>query len=220
VSNVAPIAGGEDNETPSQTFARFTAAVAAIGLCTPVAVANSCIGVTVPGTTETVVWAVVYEPWIILAQRGVTPLPAGFQVYIDNGSGIASAPLIAAVTAKLNGNLATGDEGARPAGVPYSVFTDTPVFYSVAITGNAVVPGLDAALTAAVTSAINQYASGLAFGQPAEASQMNAVAANQVAGNITSLSVVLTDVNGTNVVIIQPVGTSRAVMQSLSVVFN
>ena len=53
-TNYAATSGGTAAETPSATFARFTSAVASIGLGTPVALANACIGVTVSGTGETV----------------------------------------------------------------------------------------------------------------------------------------------------------------------
>lgn len=218
VRNTAPTTGGDDAETAPQTMARFTATVAALGRCTPVAVANACIGVTTG--SETVAFATVDEPWIAQAQAAISPLTPGFNVYVDNGSGAASAGLLAAVITKLNGNASTGDDGDRPAGVPFTVNAVTPVLCSVVVTGTALAPGLDAGLTAATISAINSYFAALAFGEAAQISTLLPVIANQVAGNVTSLTVNLLDVSGTSVSVIQPPGTGRVIMFNSTVTFT
>ena len=154
VNNAVAATGGTDAETPAQTLARFTAVVASIGLGTPVAIANACIGVTASGTSEMVRYATVYEPWIAQALAGVQNPAAGFQVYVDNGSGTASVGLLTAVTAKLNGNFATGDEGNRPAGVPYGVNVVVPVVANVLAAPTADPAAIVRALVAQVTGTV------------------------------------------------------------------
>ncbi len=218
VRNTAPTVGGDDAETAPQTMARFTATIAALGKCTPVAVANACIGVTFGN--ETVAFATVDEPWIAQAQANVSPLTPGFNVYIDNGSGAASFGLRGAVTTKLNGDAATGDDGDRPAGVPFTVNGVTAVPCSVTVTGKALTSGLDAGLTAATISAINSYFAALAFGEPAQISTLLPVIANQVAGNVTSLTVVLLNSVNVAVTVIQPPGIGRVILTSSTVTFT
>jgi uncharacterized phage protein gp47/JayE len=219
VRNAAPATGGIDIETPPQTMARFTAVVSSIGRADPVSVANACIGVTVTGTSEKVVWSTCYEPWIIAANQGLTLVP-GFQVYVDNGSGAASPALLAAVGVQLNGSQARGQEGYRPAGVPYTVNAVQPVNASVTVSGVAVLSGLDAALNAAVTSAVTVYFAGLAFGQAATLTSLIAVVANQVAGNVTTLNVVLNSAAGVAVPSVTPPGTGRVILSAVTVAFT
>lgn len=220
VSNPAPTTGGEDTETPAETMGRFTALVQSIGRADPVSVANSCIGVIASGTTEVVKFSTVYEPWIVLATQGVTPLPAGFTVYVDNGSGSASTALLAAVKVNLDGNFATGQEGFRPAGVPYSVAAVMPTFCTVQVTGKALSSGLITALEAATNTAVTSYFNALPFGQPAQMSLLLPVVANQIAGNVSSLTVQMFDSNGVSQQTIQPPGTGRVILQSCVVVFT
>src|ERR1700722_1978672 len=82
---------------------------------------------TASGSTEAVQYSTCYEPWIAQLLAGVTNPAAGFQVYVDNGSGTASTALLTAVAAELDGDFATGAEGNRPAGVPYTVNVVNPV---------------------------------------------------------------------------------------------
>lgn len=196
VSNAAAAVGGTDAETAAQTLARFTATVAAIGLGTPVAVANACIGVTVSGTSETVLYATCYEPWIAqMLVSGVANPAAGFQVYVDDGTGAPSNPLLAAVGARLDGNFATGDEGNRPAGVPYQVLAVNPVVANVAVSGTVIQPGTAPAVTAAVLTVLTQYFT-LPFNASAQIDQIIAVVASAIQGVISSLNVVMTDSDG------------------------
>lgn len=195
VTNPAAAVGGSDAETPAQTLARFTAVVASLGLGTPVGIANACIGVTVSGTSETVRYATCYEPWIAQMLAGVQNPAAGFQVYVDNGTGTASNALLAAVAAELNGNFATGDEGNRPAGVPYQAFAVQPVYVNVTVSGTAIQPGSANAITAAVLVAINQFFT-LPFGTAAQYDQLVAAIAGAVQGTTNTLSIVMTDING------------------------
>jgi uncharacterized phage protein gp47/JayE len=220
VTNAAPTVGGTLAETPAQTMTRFAAVVGSIGLATPVAIANGCIGVSVAGSSEAVQYATVYEPWITQADAGLTTLTPGFQVFVDNGSGSASSNLLLAVQAVLDGNQATGQEGFRPAGVPYSVHAVDPLYCNVVVSGQALYPGLDASLNATTTTAVGNYFSSLAFGQPAEATQLTAAVANAVAGNINTLSVILSNVSGVSVSQIVPTGTQRAILKQLVAAFS
>jgi len=214
VNNALPITGGIDAETPPQTLARFTAAVGALGLATPVSIANAVIGVTVSGTNEMVKYATVYEPWIAVSVSG-----AGFQVFVDNGSGAASPALLTAVQTLLNGNQAAGLDGYRPAGVPYSVNAVIPVDYTVTVGGTAILASLDAVIDANVTAALSIYQTGLQFGDPAELSQITAVVANAAAGMITNLSVTLLDSNLTVQNAIVPLGYERMIALNPTVDF-
>jgi uncharacterized phage protein gp47/JayE len=220
VTNTAAAIGGSDAETPAQTLARFTAIVGSIGLGTPVAIANACIGVSVSGTTETVKYATCYEPWIAQMEAGNPNPTAGFQVYVDDGSGQATAALLTAVQAKLDGNLETGDEGNRPAGVPYSVKAVVPVRANVTVSGTAIQPGDAPAITSAVVVALNQYFSTLQFGQAAQVDQVIAAVATAVQGNTNSLSVVLTDANGNAQQSIPAGPTQRIIPNIVSVTFT
>jgi uncharacterized phage protein gp47/JayE len=219
VQNAAPMTGGEDAETPAQTMGRFTALTQSLGRADPVSVANSCIGVVVSGTTEVVKFATVYEPWIALAAQGITNLPAGFQVFVDNGSGGASVPLLNAVKTNLDGNFSAGLEGFRPAGVPYAVYSVIPTYCTIQVTGTALQSGAVAALEAAVNTAITGYFSVLPFGAAAQMMTLEPVIFNVVAGNVSSLTVTMRDITGTPQQSIQPPGTGRVVLQASSVVF-
>ncbi len=192
VTNAVPATGGTDAGTQSQAIAQFTAQAAALGLSSPIAVANACIGVTVSGTGETVQFASCFEPWIA-AGSGAGSGVAGFTLYVDNGTGGATSALVSAVTAWIGGNVATNNSGYRPAGVPYVVSGVTPVFASVTVSGT-LFPGLLASgsVQTSIVSGIASY-----FGQvgiaPAAAyqPQIAAQAADAGAGAFESLSVLL-----------------------------
>lgn len=221
VINNAPITGGTDAETPAQTMARFTTVVNSIGRGTPVAVANSCVGVSVSGTGETVLYATCYEPWVTEVAEGQTEnLTVGFDVYVDNGSGTASSNLLAAVATNLNGSFALGEDGYRPAGVPYNVYAVQPLYCLVVVSGTAIDSSLDASLASLTTTAVNQYFSSLGFGIAAEYPQLVASIANQVAGNVSSLGIQLLNVSGVSVNTIQPLGYQRVIVQNLQVDYN
>jgi uncharacterized phage protein gp47/JayE len=220
VHNDAPTTGGQDIETPAQTMGRFTALVQSLGRADPVSVANSCIGVQVSGTTEVCRFATVYEPWITQAAQGITPLTAGFQIFIDNGAGGASPGLIQAVKTNLDGNFSTGQEGFRPAGVPYNVFAVIPVYCTVQVTGVSVQSGQVAALEVAVNTAITGYFASLAFGMPAQMVTLEPVIFNRIAGSVSSLAVTMRDISGISQQTIQPPGTGRVILQSSIVTFT
>lgn len=218
ITNALPTTGGTNAETAQQTLARFTAKVAAIGTGSPIVIANAVIGVQNPGTTETVMYSTVYEPWVT-EQTSTSPGPSVYNVYIDNGSGGASSGLIAAVTAQLNGSASAGTVGYRPAGVPYYVYAVTPVDAVVTITGTLISSQYNTAATAAVVAAVNQYFQGIQFGQTVQQNNINAVVANNVGGYLVSFNVVLS-LNGTSVSQITAGNGERVILQTLNVTFT
>jgi hypothetical protein len=214
VSNFAPSTGGGNAETPAETLSRFTAKIASLGLSSPVSIANAVIGVTNPGTTETVKFSTVYEPWIVTLASG-----AGFDVYIDNGSGGASAGLISAVVSLLNGDLSAGELGYRPAGVPYNVYAVSPVYASVVVSGSLLYSSFVSAATTAAQLAVQQYFGALAFGQTAYQSSITAAISNAVGGYLTNLSVTLLQ-GTTSVTSVSGTAIQRVILQNNTVNFS
>jgi hypothetical protein len=217
VTNALAATGGSDAETPAH--ARFTSVVGAIGLGTPVGVANACIGVTASGTTEAVLYSTCYEPWIAQMQAGVTNPAAGFQVYVDNGSGTASTALLTAVAAELDGDFATGAEGNRPAGVPYTVNVVNPVTANVTVSGTAIQPGDAPAITSAVQAALVTYFT-LPFGSAAQLNQIIAAVASAVQGQTSSLSIQMTDSSANVQTTISAGPTQRIIPGIITVSFS
>jgi intein/homing endonuclease/uncharacterized phage protein gp47/JayE len=80
VSNQLPTTGGLTAETPTQTQTRFLNYVSSLGLCSPIAVAASVIGVNFNG--EYVKYSDCYENWIQQVLNNQTPFP-GFTCYDD-----------------------------------------------------------------------------------------------------------------------------------------
>lgn len=215
-TNASATAGGLNAEQPAQTLARFTAAVAATGLSTPVSIANACIGVAVSGTTETVAYSTIYEPWVI-QQQNSQPIVPGFQVYIDNGSGAASANLISAVETKLNGILGTSTLGYRPAGVPYTVSGVSPVYSSVVVSGTHIGGSSITSLTNATVSAIQSYYATLAFTDTAELNSLIAAVSNATAPSLSALQVYLLNGSSVSVSGIAAAYNQRVILQSYTV---
>lgn len=179
VTNGAPTSGGSAAETPSRTAARFAAAVAKPGLASPLAVADSVIGVSYSG--EVVQYSSVWE-------SGIASGIAGFILYLDDGSGAASSNLISAASSTIN-----SAPQYRPAGVPYLISGVTPVFVSAAVTGtlfNQFV-GQAAQITSAITSGVQGYFNSLQFNSTAYQGQVAAAAGNAAPGYLDSLTVTL-----------------------------
>jgi len=218
-NNSAPTTGGQTQESATNTLARFTAAVAATGLSTPVAVANACIGVIVSGTGETVAYSTCYEPWITQVLNDQTPIP-GFQIYVDNGSGTASSDLLSQVQATLNGILGTTTLGYRPAGVPYTVSGVTPLYSSVVVSGQSVNGSIISTLTNSAIAAIQRQYAALQFSQTLEQSDLIVDIANSVAPNINSLEVYLINASGIAVSGIAAAYNERNILQSYTVNFT
>jgi hypothetical protein len=191
VSNPIATAGGAAAASLSQVLAQFTARAASLGLSSPVAVANASIGVTATGTGEVVQYAAVYEPWIA-AGSGAGSGTAGFTLYVDNGTGTASTSLLAAVSAWITGSQPANQSGYRPAGVPFTVASGTPVYAVVNATG-ILQPGFltPAAVISGATSVVQSYFAGLGFGAGAQQAQIAADIANAGLGTYESLTVSL-----------------------------
>ena len=216
VQNAAPLSGGNDAETPSQAAAQFAATVGALGLASPVAVANAPIGLSVSG--ETVRYAACYEPWVA-AGSGAGSGTAGFTLYIDNGTGTASATLLTAVTSYINGSTLQNLSGYRPAGVPYTITSGTPVYATVTVSGT-LLPGLVSSTTVAnaVVSGVQSYFSTLGFGVAAQQPQIAGQAANAGLGFFTSLSVSLYYSGGGGAVTqVTGAANNRIILSSLTV---
>lgn len=190
VTNASATGGGADAGTQSQAIALFTAKAASLGLASPVAIANAVIGVTASGTGESVHYSSVFEPWIA-AGSGAGSGTAGFTLYVDNGTGTATSGLVAAVSGFITGNVAAGQSGYRPAGVPFIVSGTSPVFCSATVSGF-LMPGLLSTgnVVATVINNVGSYFDGIGIA-PAAAYQPNiaAVAADAAAGSFASLAV-------------------------------
>lgn len=219
VTNGAASAGGADAGSQSLALAQFTARAQALGLSSPVAVANAAIGVIASGTGETVVNSAIYEPWIA-AGSGAGSGTAGFTLYIDNGTGSASSSLVAAVQALITGNAASGTSGYRPVGVPYTVTGVTAVYADVGVTG-VLYPGLFATGTVygAVVSGVQSYFSELGISPDAAYQpQVAAQAADAGFGAFSALTVNLYySGSGTAVPVVSGGVGTRVVLGSLSV---
>lgn len=182
VYNGAPTAGGADAGSQSSALAQFTAKAASLGLASPVAVANAAIGVVATGTGEVVAFAANFEPWLA-AGSGAGSGTAGFTLYIDNGTGGASAALIAAVTAWITGNAETNQSGYRPDGVPFVVSGVTPVYAAVAVSGT-LIPGLfgSGSVAAAAASGVQAYFNSIGISAPnTSGAPLNAASQPQIA---------------------------------------
>ena len=193
VSNASPASGGSNAISAAQSFALFAAMIASIGLSSPVAIADAAIGVSYGA--EIVAYSTLFEPWVA-AGSGAGSGTAGWNLYLDNGTGTASSGLINAVTLKLNGGSVSGQanaggaNGYRDAGVPYNIYAVTPTSAYVAVSAS-VVSGVSASLVSgAIAAAVSGYFT-LPFGATAAQSQIAASVANAVAGQITALTVTL-----------------------------
>lgn len=222
VNNSAATTGGADAETPTQTLARFTAAVAAIPCSTPVAIANAAIGVLSPDGTEEVQYSTLFEPWIA-AGSGAGSGVASWTLFLDNGTGTASSGLINAVSLKLNGGSVSGSANAggaigyRDAGVPYRVQALVPTRAVVVVSGVVDVLANASIVSGAISAAVSGYFT-LPFGAPALQAQIAAVAANAVLGQLDSLAVFLM-ASGSSLAVsgITPAPSGRVILGSLAV---
>lgn len=222
VTNAAPLTNGADAETPAQALSRVAAKMASVAGGSPVGIANSVIGVQASGTSETVLYSTVYEPWIA-AGSGPGSGTAGFTLFIDNGSGTASSALIAAATSVLNGNQLTGKIGSRDAGMPFGVQAVQPVFAAVSVVGTLNSFGVQTTVAAAITKAVNAYFASLQFcvdqTQFAESSVLSAQVSNAAIGTLSSLQVTLAygSSPSSGVAAVSGVGFNRVILQNLSV---
>ena len=222
VNNANPFTGGTDAETIGQTQNRFLSLVQSIGLASPVAIANACIGVQAANSTETCLYATVYEPWVTLPANSQL---AGYTVYIDNGSGTASSALILAVQTTLNGLFSQTSPlssvvGYRVAGVPYSVLTVTPVSYSVVVNGTLYNSANDAVDEGAVVAAIQAYQTSLQFGSSIQQAQLNSAVGVVLDGDASAYTVTLYDSTVTEQTVIAVPVYKRALLSAVTVTLN
>ena len=221
-TNPAATTGGINAETPAQALTRLSAVILSLIGGSPVSVANSVIGVQASGTNETVVYATCFEPWLAAPPGSPAAAMAGFSVYIDNGTGGASANLITAVTAKLNGNINTNTPAYRPSGVPYFVYADSPVLANVSITGSIMTNANLASVTNNINNAIISYFT-LPFGMSAQQGAIAAVGSNAALGVLISYDAVLTyatDTTQTPVSDVVGALFQRVILNDLSVVLT
>lgn len=190
VTNINPTDGGIDAQSPSQSFSTLAAKISSLVGGSPVSIANGAIGITASGSAERVVYATVYEPWIA-AGTGPGSNVAGWDLYIDNGSGSASQALIAAVKAYVDGSATLQLPGNRPSGVPYQILAVQPIFADVSVIATVNSLLSTAPVSGAIGSSVDAYFASLGFGITAEQSQLSAQVANAAAGALTSLNVQL-----------------------------
>ena len=215
VTNPAPTAGGQNAETAAETLARFVSYVSSLGLCSPLAVASACIGVSYG--QEIVKYATCYEPWIAEYEGGNPTPTAGFNPIIDNGSGSASANLIAAVTAYLNNG---NGIGYRPAGVPFTVLAVTPVYASIVVVATAINQSIAEAIFTSTQTAITSYFQSLNFGDSAQITNLTAAIANATFGQLSSLSITMLDINNNQQTVITTTAVERMILLNSNVVIN
>lgn len=219
VTNLLPFTGGANIESPVSVLARFTATVAAVNGATPVAIANAAIGVTVASTGESVAYATVVEPWITQMAGGATTFTAGYNVYVDNGSGSASAALLSAVGTALNGAFPTLP-GNRPAGVPYTTNAVVPLDAIVVVAGTPLNPANVNTLTTNVQGAMAALFNSLLFGAPLTLAQVTGAVANAVGGGVSGLTITLENGSGTAVNELTSGETERIILQTLTINFG
>jgi hypothetical protein len=128
-----------------------------------------------------------FEPWIY-AGSGAGSGTAGFTLYVDDGTGSASAALLAAVAAVITGSQPANQPGYRPAGVPYLVSGVTPVYALVGVTGT-LIPGLYASGNTynAIVSGVQNYFASIGVSAPsgttgASGTVLNIATQPQIAG--------------------------------------
>lgn len=158
-----------------------------------------------------------YEPWIDEVEMGDPTPTAGFQVWIDNGAGTASAGLVSTVSSYLSSGLPAG---FRPAGVPYSVNAVIPVLSSVVVVATSINPGLVPSITTGISQAITTYFNSLGFGDTAQITQLIAGIANVTFGQLSSLSVTLLNSIDQSVQNVTAGPTNRIILLGSSVTVN
>lgn len=207
VMNQLATSGGVDAETPSQTLARFAAERASIPASTPNAIANAAIGVMASGSGETVLYSTLQEPFLAGG-------PAGWNLFLDNGTGTASSGLIAAVNAALF-STPSNPFGYRDAGVPYTIQAVTPTFAVVTVSGTVMPTFNVSSVSGQIAAAVSGYFT-LAFGTPAEQAQIAAVVANGALGGLSSLTVqLMVQGSATAVTGVVPAPTGRVLLGAL-----
>lgn len=216
VINQFPTSGGADAQSISAALSQLAAKIASFNLASPVSIANGVIGLAAPGGGETVQYATVYEAWT--TQTSGTPA-AGFALYIDNGTGGASAALISAVTDLINGNITTGAVGYRPAGVPFTVNAVVPIYATVAVSGALASTANVNVVSGAIADALTSHFSTIQFGDQAFQSQIAAHVANSALGQLDGFTVALSYASTplTSVYSVSGLPFQRIILQSASI---
>lgn len=224
VTNLAPTSGGVNAGSQSTALAAFTAKANSLGLASPVAIANSVIGVQASGTGETVAFANLFEPWLA-AGSGAGSGTAGFTLYVDNGTGTASPSLLAAAQAWITGSVAANQSGFRPGGVPFIVAAATPVYASVGVTG-VLTPGLLAtgSVYGAIVSGVTNYFGSLPIAPApggADVAQQPQIAAQAADAGLSAFQSLIVNLyyfgSGTPVAAVSGGVGTRVILSSLSI---
>jgi hypothetical protein len=216
VTASSAMVNGASAETPSVTLSRVTAVQATFGLCSPLAIANACVGVRGSGGSVCK-FANCYEPWIA-AGTGAGSGTAGYTVYVDDGTGNASSDLISAIAATLLGNTAANQSGYRPCGVPWTVQAVTPILANVSVSGTLLSVAPTSQISSSIVTQINNYFNALQISATATQSQIAAQAADAGLGYFTNLSVSLY-LNGSTTAVssLSAAGSSRVILNTLNV---
>jgi uncharacterized phage protein gp47/JayE len=158
ITNPASISNGKDQEDEAERQARFQAFIASLTRGTAAALIYAAKMATTG--TETVRDAAVSGP-------PATGSAGTCTVYLYNGakaSPAASAPLIAAAQAIIDGNATTGTPGYKAAGVVVTVSAATVQAVTVTVSVNKLSSAVSATVQAAVTAAINTYFDSMRIG--------------------------------------------------------
>lgn len=220
VSNPIATAGGANAESLATTLARFAAATAAPGLASPYAVANAAIGLSYG--TETVKAAEVYEPFAAAGAGNPVSGQAGFTLYIDDGTGTASAGLLSVVASAISSGSAAQGAGFRPAGVPYQVAAVTPTYAVIAVTGS-LLPGYGSATGVVVqniSGALATYGASLTIGQVLYQGSLAGVVGDAGQGQLSAFSVTLSGGPGGGLTSLSPPYSGRVIVSSIAVAFS
>lgn len=219
VINNAPVAGGANAESLATTLSRFAAAVGAPGLTSPYAIANAAYGLSYG--TESVVAASVYEPWIA-AGSGSGSGQASFVLYIDNGTGGASQSLISAVASAISSGTPSLPSGFRPAGVPFTVASVSPVYAAVSVTG-VLAPGFGSAtgvIASNTSGAVASYIEGLLIGQTLYQGNLAGVVGDAGQGQLVSFTVSLSGSPGSGIASLAAPYSGRVILSQIQVNFS
>lgn len=160
VTNDLPIGGGKDRATDAEAREAFRLWLLSLTRGTRAALMRGVLDYVDPSTGAKPVHSVAVVEWggqTLLDSGGQ---PVACQLYIEDGSGSASAALVAAIQSLVDGDDSEGS-GLRAAGVPVQVLSAQPLPVSVDVAVD-VSSGVDAeAVREEVAAAVEQYVNGL-----------------------------------------------------------
>lgn len=198
VTNPNAFFNGLEEETDEARFGRFQQFIAGLSGGTKIAIEAAARGVQLLDSngqvTERVTGVLVHEPFLELL-----PYLGRVELYVDNGSGTASATLLAEVVKAVAGY--TNESGAKiegeiAAGIQLVVFAVTASALAVSVS---VTVGQGFTLTdvgTAVSTAITNYITGLQVFQDAVVAEITAAAMGVPGVQDVAVSVPLTNVSG------------------------